>query len=106
MKKSLQISLKDKSVIILDAIVKTTYEPLIKVEEILEQKDSPILLLIQHHQLNTLLELSEVSPYVLLYFDTEYFFFWSSIQYKSLWWSFQYSNPKQEHFANSAIYQI
>ena len=74
MKKSLQISLKDKSVIILDAIVKTTYEPLIKVEEILEQKDSPILLLIQHHQLNTLLELSEVSPYVLLYFDTEYFF--------------------------------
>ena len=74
MKNALQITLKDKTIITLDANVKTTYETTIKVNELLKQKESPYLLLIQHQKLNTLLELSKVAPYVLLYFDEENFF--------------------------------
>lgn len=74
MKNALQITLKDKSVITLDVIVKTTYETTIKVDELLEPGNLPLFLSIQHKQLNTLLELSKVSPFVLLYFD-EYNFF-------------------------------
>ena len=74
MKNSFQITLKDNSAITLDVIVKTTFETTIKVEELLEIGNLPIFLSIQHKQLNTLLELSKVSPFVLLYFD-EYNFF-------------------------------
>jgi hypothetical protein len=74
MKKSLQITLKDKSVIAIDAIVKTTHEPLILVKQLFEKKNSPLLLIIKHQQLNTFLELSKVSPFVLLYFNADNFF--------------------------------
>ena len=74
MKKSLQITLKDKSVITIDAIVKKIHEPLILVQQLFEKKDSPLLLIINHQQLNTFLELSKVSPFVLLYFNADNFF--------------------------------
>ena len=74
MKNTLQITLKDKSVITFDAIVKITHETTIKVSELLERGNPSLLISIEHQQLNTDLELSKVSPFVLLYFDEDDFF--------------------------------
>ena len=74
MKNTLQITLKDKSVITFDAIVKITHETTIKVSELLEHGNPSLLLSIEHQQLNTDLEMSKVSPFVLLYFDEDDFF--------------------------------
>jgi hypothetical protein len=74
MKNTLQITLKDKSIITFDAIVKITHETTIKVSELLEYENPSLLLSIEHQQLNTDLELSKVSPFVLLYFDEDDFF--------------------------------
>ncbi len=74
MKKAFQITMKDKSVITIDAIVKTIHETTIKVHELLEKGNPPLFLSVEHEQLNTLLELSKVTPFVLLYFDKDNFF--------------------------------
>jgi hypothetical protein len=70
MKKSLQITLKDQATIQLQATVKTTTDTFIKVYE-LQEGTTPLLLNIQHPQVNSLLELSKVAPFVLLYFDDD-----------------------------------
>jgi hypothetical protein len=68
MKKSIQITLKDRTQIQFEATVQTTSDTFIKVHE-LQEGTSPLFLEIDHQQVNTLLELSKVSPFVLLYFD-------------------------------------
>lgn len=68
MQKPLQITLNDQNQITFEALVKTTSDTFIKVHEIQEEL-RPLLLEINHQQVNTLLELSKVSPFVLLYFD-------------------------------------
>ncbi len=68
MKKSLQITLKDQATIQLQAKVKNSTDTFIKVYE-LQEGTTPLLLNIQHTQINSLLELSKVAPFVLLYFD-------------------------------------
>jgi len=68
MKKSIQITLKDRTQIQFEAKVQTTSDTFIKVHE-LQDGTSPLFLEIDHQQVNTLLELSKMSPFVLLYFD-------------------------------------
>lgn len=68
MQKLLQITLKDLSQITFEAAVKTTTDTYIKVHEF-QEAETPLLLNIQHYQINSLLELSNVAPFVLLYFD-------------------------------------
>jgi hypothetical protein len=68
MKKSIQITLKDRTQIQFEATVKTTSDTFVKVHE-LQDGTSPLFLEINHQQVITFLELSEVSPFVLLYFD-------------------------------------
>ena len=68
MKNSLQITLKDQATIQLQATVKETTDTFLKVHE-LQEGITPLYLEIEHKQVNTLLELSKVSPFVLLYFD-------------------------------------
>jgi hypothetical protein len=68
MKKSIQITLKDRTRIQFETKFQTTSDTFIKVHE-LHYGTSPLFLEIDHHQINTLLELSKVSPFVLLLFD-------------------------------------
>jgi hypothetical protein len=68
MKNLMQIILKDQAIINFQAKVKKTNDTFIKVYELQEAND-PIFLEIENNQINTLLELSKVSPFVLLYFD-------------------------------------
>lgn len=70
MKKSIQITLKDRTQIQFEAAVKTTSDTFVKVHE-LQDGIEPLFLEINHQQLLTFLDLSEVSPFVLLYFDEE-----------------------------------
>lgn len=64
----MQIFLKDQAIINIQAKVKKTNDTFIKVYELQESND-PLFLEIENKQINTLLELSKVSPFVLLYFD-------------------------------------
>lgn len=73
MKNSIQIIFKDHSQITIGATVKNTTDTFIKVHDI-QDSTSPLFLEIQHQQINTFLELSKVSPFVLLYFDNELVF--------------------------------
>ena len=73
MKKSLQITLKNQALIKIEATVKKTNDTFLKVHE-LQDGISPLYLEIEHQQINTLLELSKISPFVLLYFDEELIF--------------------------------
>ena len=68
MKNALQIILKDQSLIEIEVMVKSTSDTFLKVHE-LQEGIAPLFLEINHQQVNTLLELSKVSPFVLLYFD-------------------------------------
>ena len=68
MQKLLEITLKDQTQISFEAAVKTTTDTFIKVHEF-QEAGTPLLLNIQHTQINSLLELSKVAPFVLLYFD-------------------------------------
>ena len=68
MKNLMQISLKDQATIQLQATVKKTTDTFVKVHE-LQEGTLPLLLEIEHQQINTVLELTKVSPFVLLYFD-------------------------------------
>jgi hypothetical protein len=73
MKKSIQITLKDRTQIQFEAKVQTTADTFIKVHE-LQDGTSPLFLKIDHQQVNTLLELSKMSPFVLLYFNEKFVF--------------------------------
>jgi len=68
MKKLLQITLKKQADVKLQAVVKKTKDTCIKVLEF-QEATSPLYLEIEHQQINTLLELTKVAPFVLLYFD-------------------------------------
>jgi hypothetical protein len=68
MKNVLQITLKNQAVEELQAVVKKTKDTCIKVPDF-QEATSPLYLEIEHQQINTLLELTKVSPFVLLYFD-------------------------------------
>jgi hypothetical protein len=68
MKNSLQITLKNQATIQLQATVKKTTDTFVKVHE-LQEGTLPLFLEIEHQQINTVLELTKVSPFVLLYFD-------------------------------------
>lgn len=70
MKKSIQITLKDRTQIQFEASVKTTSDTFVKVHK-LQDGIEPLFLEINHQQLLTFLDLSEVSPFILLYFDEE-----------------------------------
>ena len=70
MKNVLQIFLNDHSLVTMETVVKKTNDTLLKVQE-LQQGDTPLFLEIEHQQLNTMLELTNVYPNVLLYFDLE-----------------------------------
>ena len=73
MKNSMQITLKNQALIKIEATVKKTNDTFLKVHE-LQDGISPLYLEIEHQQINTLLELSKISPFVLLYFDEELIF--------------------------------
>ena len=66
MKNAMQIILKDQSLIEIEAMVKTTADPLLKVHD-LQDDTSPLFLEIKHQQTNTVLELSKGSAFVLSY---------------------------------------
>ena len=68
MKNVIQITFKDQSSIKFETTVTKTSETFLKVHE-LQEGVTPLFLKIEHQQLNTLLELTEVAPFVLLYFD-------------------------------------
>lgn len=70
MKNSMQITLKNQALIKIVATVKKTNDTFVKVHD-LQDGTSPLFLEIEHQQINTVLELSKVSPFVLLYFDEE-----------------------------------
>ena len=70
MKKTFQITLKNQALIKIEATVKKTNDTFVKVND-LQEATSPLFLEIEHQQINTVLELSKVSPFVLLYFDEE-----------------------------------
>jgi hypothetical protein len=70
MKNLLQITLKGQATIQLEATVKKTTDTFLKVHEF-QDGISPLFFEIEHQQINTLLELSKVSPFVLLYFGDE-----------------------------------
>ena len=70
MKKTLQITMKNKGSVTIEATVKKTNDTFIKVFE-LQETTSPLFLEIKNQQIISLLELCKVSPYVLLYFDEE-----------------------------------
>ena len=68
MKKSIQITLKDRTQIQFEAKVQTISDTFIKVHE-LQDATLTLFLEIDHQKVITFLELTEVSPFVLLYFD-------------------------------------
>jgi hypothetical protein len=68
MKNVMQITFKDQSSIKFETLVKKTSDTFLKVHK-LQEGENPLFLEIEHKLLNTLIELSEVTPYVLLYFD-------------------------------------
>jgi hypothetical protein len=73
MKNSVQIFLKDQAVIHYEATVKKTTHIFVNVHE-LQEGHSPLFLVIDHQQTNSVLELSKVSPFAVLYFDDELHF--------------------------------
>ena len=84
MKNSMQITLKNQALIKIEATVKKTNDTFVKVHD-LQDGTSPLFLEIEHQKTNTLLELTEVSPFVLLYFDEK-------LQFKGAAYSLNGSN--------------
>jgi hypothetical protein len=70
MKNSMQITLKNQALLKIEATVKKTNDTFVKVYD-LQDGTSPLFLEIEHQQINTVIELTKVSPFVLLYFDDE-----------------------------------
>lgn len=70
MKKLVQIFLKDQAVIHYEATVKKTTNIFVNVHE-LQVGLSPLFLVIDHNKINSVLELSKVAPFAVLYFDDD-----------------------------------
>ena len=70
MKNVFHVFFNDHTSLQIDGVVKKTKDTFLKVHE-LQQGVLPLFLEIEHQQLNTLLELTKVFPYFLLYFDLE-----------------------------------
>lgn len=70
MKKSVQITLKDQTEIDYEVLVKRTNHIFVNVYE-LQEGHSALLLVIEHDKINSVLELSKVAPFALLYFDDD-----------------------------------
>lgn len=68
MKELMQINFKNQSEVKLQVVVKKTNDTFIKIPEF-QEATMPLYLEVEHQQINTLLELTKVYPYVLLYFD-------------------------------------
>lgn len=66
----MQITLKNQALLKIEATVKKTNDTFVKVYD-LQDGTSPLFLEIEHQQINTVIELTKVSPFVLLYFDDE-----------------------------------
>lgn len=84
MKKTFQITLKDNTKIILDAVEKTTKETSIRVHEFFEQDTPCLMLIINHDELNTLLDLTKTRPYMLLYFHDRNIFAAAAYSYNEV----------------------
>ena len=70
MKNVLHVFFNDLTSLQIEVAVEKTKDTFLKIHE-LQQSVLPLFLEIEHQQLNTLLELTKVFPYVLLYFDAE-----------------------------------
>ena len=70
MKNQVQIFLKDQTVIHYEATVKKTNHIFVNVHE-LQEGQSPLFLVIEHNKINSVLELSKVAPFAVLYFDDD-----------------------------------
>lgn len=70
MKNEMQVFFNDNTSICFEVSVKKTTDTFLKVHE-LQENFLPVFLEIEHHQINTMLELTKVYPYVLLYFQEE-----------------------------------
>lgn len=90
----MQITLKNQALITIEATVKKTNDTFVKVHDF-QDGTSPLFLEIEHQQINTVLELSKVSPFVLLYFD-------DALQFKGAAYSLNgYDSP----FGISTLYK-
>jgi hypothetical protein len=67
MKNVVLITLNNNSLLSIDARIEKTSDTIVKVNDF-QLENAPLLLEIEHQQINTLLELNKVNPYVLLYF--------------------------------------
>lgn len=74
MKKALQITLNDNTNLSLDSFCLLTTDSNIKLAKQLEASSIPLLIEIQHKQLNTLLDFTKAAPYAILYFDEKLLF--------------------------------
>jgi len=72
MKKTFQIYLKNGRKIYFDAVKKSTTETNIKVFNYFEKESQCLYLNIEHNQLNTILDLTDVAPYTILYYHKNY----------------------------------
>lgn len=70
MKNVFHVFFNDQTSFQIDGVVKKTSNTFLKVHE-LQDEALPFLLEIEHQQVNTLLELTKVYPFVLLYFIEE-----------------------------------
>ena len=94
MKNSIQINLKNQATIKIEATVTKTNDTFLKVHE-LHDVFSNLYLEIEHCLINTVLDLSKVSPYLLLYFDDD-------LQFRGAVYSLDVSNSS---FCVSTIYK-
>lgn len=74
MKKTFQITLKDYRRITIDAIEKSTRETTIKVKDYFEEGTDCLFLRIEHNELYTMLDLTNVTPYTILYYHESFIF--------------------------------
>lgn len=74
MKKTFQIILKKGSRINFDAVEKSTTDTTVKVSDFFENETQCLFLNIEHNQLNTILDLTNVTPYTILYYHDSYNF--------------------------------
>ena len=74
MKKTFQIILKKGRRINFDAVEKFTADTNVKVIDFFEKETQCLFLNIEHNQLNTILDLTNVTPYTILYYHERYNF--------------------------------
>ena len=74
MKKTFQIILKKGRRINFDAVEKFTSDTNVKVIDFFEKETQCLFLNIEHNQLNTILDLTNVTPYTILYYHERYNF--------------------------------